>query len=44
MVPVKLGVGVEAQIKVWVTGLATEEAPAAAVVEEEDETEDDDEE
>lgn len=44
MVPVKLGVGVEAQIKVWVTGLATEEAPAAAAVEEEDETEDDDEE
>jgi len=44
-VPAKLGVGVEAQIKVWVSGLATEEAAAdtSAEAEEEDFDDDDDE-
>ena len=43
MVPVKLGVGVEAQVKVWVTGLAVEAAAEAAPVEEDDDDDDDDE-
>jgi len=42
-VPVRLGVGVEANIKVWVTGLASEggEAAAAPAVEETEDDEDD---
>jgi large subunit ribosomal protein L9 len=43
MVPVKLGVGVEAQVKVWVTGLAVEATAEVAPVEEEDDDDDDDE-
>lgn len=43
-VPVRLGVGVEANIKVWVTGLATESAEAeAAPADAEDDTDEDDE-
>lgn len=46
MVPVKLGVGVEAQVKVWVTGVNTGEdaAAEAAEADEGDDEADDDEE
>jgi len=42
MVPAKLGVGVEAQIKVWVSGLATEASAAADTSAEADDEDDDD--
>ena len=42
MVPAKLGVGVEAQIKVWVSGLATEAGAAADTSAEADDEDDDD--
>lgn len=44
MVPVKLGVGVEAQIKVWVTGIAGETVAEEAPVEADDDDDDNDDE